>query len=454
MKVSLASLVALLALFFVHSCKELPTQTEKPIVLSLSVMDSTCTEIEINLNLDYPNGQRIVVERDDNIAFIGFTKPSVVIFDAVLNKPDTSILDTGLLPNTSYTYRAYHLANNVKRDSTPALLARTMDTTSHDWTWTMQTFGDFGSSAFYDVAIINDTLAYAVGEIYLNDSLGQRDPTPYNLAIWNGQRWRFERVLHFFQGNQLYSPLTSIFVFDEHDIWLGAGGGLFRKNGQNWQVILLGVEVFPASPVNKIWGRSSSDVYIVGNGGNIAHYNGSSWRKIESGTSLDIYDIYGDGEEVFAAGTSFQTAGRTFLRLFTNRSQSLSTTPIQWSIQSLWFQPNRRYYVVGSGIYEKRQLTGSLWRNKPLDITTFYTTCIRGNDINDVLVVGAFGEVLHFNGVSWRSYRATQTAISGSFGDIALKGKLAMLTGGLNNGRAIVAIGRRNKKAEVVDIQK
>ncbi|MBI3006249.1 MAG: hypothetical protein HYY49_12660, partial [Ignavibacteriales bacterium] len=41
------------------------------------------------------------------------------------------------------------------------------DTTSHNFTWTIDTVGDGNSSVLYDVAIINDTLAYAVGEIYL-----------------------------------------------------------------------------------------------------------------------------------------------------------------------------------------------------------------------------------------------------------------------------------------------
>jgi hypothetical protein len=57
------------------------------------------------------------------------------------------------------------------------------DTTSHNFTWTLQKLGGASGSVLYDVAIVNDTLAYAVGEMYLNDSVGQNDPQPYNLAI-------------------------------------------------------------------------------------------------------------------------------------------------------------------------------------------------------------------------------------------------------------------------------
>jgi len=39
---------------------------------------------------------------------------------------------------------------------------RPPDTTNHEFTWQTFTLGDGGSSVLYDVAIINDTLAYAV----------------------------------------------------------------------------------------------------------------------------------------------------------------------------------------------------------------------------------------------------------------------------------------------------
>ena len=46
------------------------------------------------------------------------------------------------------------------------------DTTSHNFTWQTFTFGEHSSSTLYDVAIINDSSIWAVGEIYMNDSLG------------------------------------------------------------------------------------------------------------------------------------------------------------------------------------------------------------------------------------------------------------------------------------------
>jgi hypothetical protein len=450
MKVSLASLLALLALLFVHSCKELPTQTEKPITLSLALVDSTCTDLEMKLSAQPASGQRIVVERH--------AQPSpVIVFDAVLNKPDTSILDTGLLPNTSYTYRAYHLANNVKRDSTPALLARTMDTTSHEWTWTMQNFGDFGSSAFYDVALINDTLAYAVGEIYLNDSLGQRDPTLYNLAVWNGQRWRFERRK--FTWRLLYpnstgdpqgiSPCNSIFAFNANDIWISA------QTVQNWDgttwtehaaIVGYDNQGFPiaAGGALKIWGSSSNNIYFVGRSGLIIHYNSSSWRKIESGTSLDVVDIWGSVDEILAVASQLgRNLNRAVLRFTPTGATSLSDLPLTKPLSTIWFHSLRRYYVAGSGIYDKRHLSDSLWLRSASQVNVYYTNRIRGQAINDVITAGSFREILHYNGATWHSYRTQIPNVSGPLGGIAMKGNLAIIVG-FSNGLATVVIGRRN----------
>jgi hypothetical protein len=69
-----------------------------------------------------------------------------------------------------------------------------MDTTSHNFTWQIDTLGDGGGSVLYDVAIINNTLAYTVGEIYKRDSVGNWDPLPSGLALWNGRSWSSRKV--------------------------------------------------------------------------------------------------------------------------------------------------------------------------------------------------------------------------------------------------------------------
>jgi len=49
----------------------------------------------------------------------------------------------------------------------------------------------------------------------------------------------------------------------------------------------------------------------------------------------------------------------------------------------------------------------NLWRDLNLNrsITQYHMDCIRGNKLNDIIVTGAYGEVLHFNGLSWKSLK-------------------------------------------------
>ncbi len=63
-----------------------------------------------------------------------------------------------------------------------------MDTTSHNFTWQTFTFGEHSTSTLYDVAIIDENNIWAVGEIYMNDSLGNPDPIFITLLQWNGTK--------------------------------------------------------------------------------------------------------------------------------------------------------------------------------------------------------------------------------------------------------------------------
>jgi len=87
-----------------------------------------------------------------------------------------------------------------------------MDTTSHDFRWEIYTLGDgTGSSCLYDVAIINETLAYAVGEIYRND-------TTFNVAKWNGKERELMRIESLVCGSPSYANgLAGQIIFFQND---------------------------------------------------------------------------------------------------------------------------------------------------------------------------------------------------------------------------------------------
>jgi hypothetical protein len=354
-----------------------------------------------------------------------------------LKTTDTTITDTGLLPSHTYTYKVILTGQVVTAQ------AVTMDTTSHNITWTSYTIGDAsgGSGCLYDVAIINDTLAYAVGDFF-------SDGSEYNAAVWNGSEWTLKSITVNFRGNNVVLPLYGVFSFSANDIWF-VGSLPIHGDGQNWTIydlrLMSGLE---SISLTKAWGSSSTDMYFVGNTGSIVHYDGTSWTKIESGTSLDIRSIWGakntqtGNYEIYAtAGNPLISPDRKILHISGNTVESISDSGINWGLNSLWFVPGKQYWIVGDGVWEKHPtLNVSSWSSKSL--SSYTIDAVEGNEINDVFMCGAYGELLHFNGVSWKSYY-TQTNINGAYLSMAVKGNTVIAVGE-KSPQTVMLIGKRN----------
>ena len=328
------------------------------------------------------------------------------------------------------------------------------DTTSHSFTWTLDTVGTYGSVLF-DVAIINENDIWAVGEIHTTetdtfDSLGSWVP-PYNAVHWNGSEWELMRIFYIFNGQPFFHPLKFTFSFENGEIWFG-GNGIVKWDSQQFSNIEIPQSAWGPVAINKAWGLSADKVYIVGDNGHIAHYNGSSWQKLESGTEVAVQDIWGvwnpqssEQEILCIASNKFQNEGKRLLRIKDGLTiETLPDSGLSWSLSSVWFVAGEKYYVAGAGIYQKTNLnTTNQWeRYPPGEVTSFFTNSIRGNAANDIFAVGAFGEIVHYNGQTWQNYfTATQLATGGYFG-VDIKGDLVVSVGQLFN-QGIIAVGKR-----------
>src|SRR5208283_4515628 len=93
------------------------------------------------------------------------------------------------------------------------------DTTSHAWTFTITLLGDGGGSELYDISIVNDSLAYAVGAVYKQDSSGNFEINPFDLTVFDGQRWNLEQVSVSFHGNTIIVPLQGVCTFSSTQVW-------------------------------------------------------------------------------------------------------------------------------------------------------------------------------------------------------------------------------------------
>ena len=407
--------------------------------ITLSVEDVSCIEVWLNIKADS----------------ITFPSEIILLKDTVeqtisLGCSDTTLYIDSLLPNKTYAYKAILAADTTIKSET--VTAQTLDTTSHNFSWQSWEFGEHSSSVLYDVAIIDENNIWAVGEIYMNDSLGNPDPNAYNAVHWDGSKWELKRIMFYTicgQQNLSSYPARSIWVFNENDIWIGVDGDQITRLENEVQTTTI---CLPWSfTINKIWGTSSEDLYVVGNGGNIARYFKpiGHWQKLDGDTNLDIYDIIGSVieanqyEVLCVAAKQFVSTEKKVFKIIGNTIYELSANGIPTDIKSIWFKSNKKYYVVGSGMFSKTNINSTQpWKSIWEGITEYYTNSIDGNNYNDIIVCGAYGEMIHFNGTEWKSFREELQIFDGSYLEVKIKGNLVVAVG-YNSSDAIVTIGTR-----------
>lgn len=436
-----SSLYLLIFSLFFISCSK-PTEIDYTKGIDFKILDASCTEVWIEIRrVDLSLSGDIEVKRGDS-----------TVFNFKLEKGDTIVVDEGLEPGRVYRYSLFYSGRFISSQD-----VRTLDTTSHEFEWKIFEFGDMcGSSLFYDVEVVNDTLIYAVGEIKIKDSTGNCDPEPYNLARWDGKKWDLLKIkfLTFCNQNYLGSyPANAIFSFGPDKVFIASG-----REVVIWDGVKQSAPVCIPVDVREIWGDSPTSVWAVGydsiQSGAIAHFDGMRWQRIESGTDWPIQDIWGDvnsktGEiEILCVASDIERwRGMEIIKILgDNTVKFVSKDGLPVSLRSIWFK-RRNYYVAGDGLYFTRDLNLG-WRRIG-GILRLYKEKIRGQDVNDVFLVGDFGLVAHFNGLSWRNYTGVELPYGDSiYVGVDIKGDIVSIVGVKASGRylrGIALIGKRKK---------
>jgi len=407
--------------FTLFSCSS-PTNPDLLPSLTITVDGVTSTEAFIKLSTNNVSLPASVVLSRNNKQINNFT----------LITADTTIVDNNLNPNQSYTYSAELTGANNQKAVSGSVQIQTMDTTSHNFTWQTFTFGgQGGSSTLYDVAIINENDIWAVGEMYVYDSTGT--PILYNAVHWNGSKWELKRILY----KGVIWTIRTIYAFNSNDIWFSA---FVRYNGKKF-ISLPIPDILIGWSVNKLWGSSSNNLYAVGNGGNIAHYNGGSWRKIESGVDVDLKDVWGTpdgnivwfcGKEDFKPTVLLKYSNNTIEKIIEDTENLFiySDSIISGGINSIWTNDSKKIFVLTwFDLYrastETKGNAQTLWGGNP---ATWGVERMRANNVNDIIAGGVFSRIWHFNGVGWKRYEGLIDQKDVLYG-IDIKGNTAVSVG-------------------------
>jgi hypothetical protein len=421
--------ILLFVLLAAISCNG-PTKPQTPI-LQLTLDDASCTDVYLKLAVSANISERTVMLKRDNVE----------LWTRSIDASETLVTDTSLLPGHTYTYTARLLSPPpfwIDGNSTSQVQVRTMDSTSHNFQFQTFTLGDgTGTSVLYDVQILSDTFAVAVGNIRVND-------TTYGATVWDGMQWNLMIVpAHDYASTTLYpSIVKTVWVFNSQCVYFATDANMLKWDGQSWSEKAFFMTGIPfTGQVNKMWASSEDDIYCVGNSGSIYHYTGSgTWTKVESGTITVINDVYGinnimtENREVYCAVTDFfQPKDRKILRI----TNTTTVDSIPWTTQrdvlSIWSWNGLLLYASGNGLFENHS---GEWKKIEFGV---YTNHVRGSAVNNVIAVGDFGLIANFNGSTWKIFYPEPNA---DYSSVAVTDNF-MIAVGSKGVNAIAVIGKR-----------
>jgi hypothetical protein len=237
---------------------------------------------------------------------------------------------------------------------------------------------------FVDVWGCSPNAVFALGEASLFFYNGSSwtvlpDPPSGSRAIWGT------------------SP-ENLFVITEGGVWPSLYADIYHYDGRAWEVVVERPVPFPR--LRDIWGSSDHDVFAVGDGGTILHYDGSAWSPMTSGTGSDLRCLWGTSStDVYAAG-----AKGTVLHYDGSTWRSISTAP-SWEFSSIWASSSSDVYCVVMGDLHDGESSvlhydGSSWTTV-MNGLWYPLWSVWGSSSRDVFVVGDRGAIWHFDGVSW-----------------------------------------------------
>jgi hypothetical protein len=165
------------------------------------------------------------------------------------------------------------------------------------------------------------------------------------------------------------------------------------------------VNDLPRGQFNAVFGLASNNVYAVGEGGSILHYDGALWRAEQSGTTVPLRGVWAAAPDaVFVVGGDRSTGGGTVIL----RNVAMSWEPAPGAradplfphsgAQGVWGASASDVFVAGdAGIGTVARYDGAGW-----------TMPLRSNTLRDVwgtgthlFAVGEKGTALRSSGGEW-----------------------------------------------------
>ena len=252
-----------------------------------------------------------------------------------------------------------------------------------------------------DVAVISENDIWVVGKFY-RVPFGGNDTVAYNAMHWDGVKWELKSILIRldYQADIVIDvvPITAIKNTTDNHIWVSTGvGGASYYDGIKWfQKIIPWGSGFNTT---RIWGESSNKLYFGGTNGSLTYWNGSTFTKLETGTTKNVIDMWGCGDSMLVSfQDELKIVGGITIK---NYPQS----GLSGSIYSIWHDCKEQtmYCITAVSGVMKKENGGSLWL--PNSYAPIDAIRVRGVSPSDIYMSGVDGFIGHYNGSNWKSLR-------------------------------------------------
>jgi len=142
-----------------------------------------------------------------------------------------------------------------------------------------------------------------------------------------------------------------------------------------------------------VHGTASTDVWAVGAGGTIRHYDGTGWKTSTSNTTADLLAVWAlSASDVWAAGASGTVAHYDGSKW---TASSISNKPLI----GIWGSATNAVWAVGD-LGTVMRFDGTSWSPQSAPANS-NLNAVWGSAANDIWAVGPSAVIIHYDGTSW-----------------------------------------------------
>jgi len=187
--------------------------------------------------------------------------------------------------------------------------------------------------------------------------------------------------------------LNAIWGSSAHDVWaVGPGGNVAHFDGQSWSRVDVGLPDVDSSTLFAVTGTGPKDVWAVGRLGQVAHYDGVSWKTGPTAGVADLNSVWAPAPgEVWAVG------GAGTLQRYTTAGGWTVTGVGDQTLNGIWGAATNDVWT--SSPANLWHWNGTKWL--PTSIGPGNVRVIAGRAANDVWAAGQRGTLAHWNGAKW-----------------------------------------------------